>query len=73
MCGDTDTGLLLKGGLLIDGGTADILIRDGKFAEVFKGLTAPKSVREIDVAGRLVSPGLADGHVHLDETLLGAP
>jgi len=73
MCSDTDTDLLPKGGLLIDGGTADILIRDGKFAEIFKGVTAPKSVREIDVAGRLVSPGLVDGHVHLDKPLLGAP
>jgi cytosine deaminase len=59
--------------LLIDGGAADILISDGKFAEIFKGLAAPKGVREIDVAGRLVSPGLVNGHVHLDKTLLGAP
>ena len=73
MCSDTDTDLLLKGGLLIDGGAADILISDGKFAEIFKGLTAPKGVREIDVAGRMVSPGMVDGHVHLDKTLLGAP
>ena len=73
MCSDTDIGLLLKGGLLPDGGTADILIRDGKIAEISDGLAAPEGVREIDVAGRLVSPGLVNGHVHLDKTLLGAP
>ena len=73
MCSDTETDLLLKGGLLTDGGTADILIRDGKFAEISKGLAAPEGVREIDVSGRLVSPGLVNGHVHLDKTLLGAP
>ncbi|MDA0231830.1 MAG: hypothetical protein O3B21_16845 [Proteobacteria bacterium] len=73
MSNNIDTGLLLKGGLLADGTTADILIRDGKIAEISDGLTAPQNVREIDVAGRLVAPGLVDGHVHLDKTLLGGP
>ena len=30
-------------------------------------------MREIDAAGRLIAPGLVDGHLHLDKTLLGAP
>jgi len=73
MSNDTNSGLLLKGGLLPDGGSADILIRDGKIAEISDGLAAPEGVREIDLAGRLVSPGLVNGHAHLDKTLLGAP
>jgi len=73
MSNNIDAGLLLKGGLLPDGATADILIRDGNIAEISSSLAAPEDVREIDVAGRLVAPGLVDGHVHLDKTLLGAP
>ncbi|MFP6680702.1 MAG: hypothetical protein VCB07_00760 [Gammaproteobacteria bacterium] len=44
MCGYTNKGPLPKGGLLIDGGTADILIRDDKFAKTLKGLAAPTRI-----------------------------
>ncbi|MBT5674081.1 MAG: amidohydrolase family protein [Rhodospirillaceae bacterium] len=65
-------GLLLKGGVLPDGNSADIRIQGGKIAEIAGSIAAPEGVREIDVTGQLVSPGLVNGHVHLDKTLLGA-
>jgi dihydroorotase len=45
----------------------DILVRDGRIAEVGTGLALPAGVREIDAAGKLVLPGLVDVHVHLRE------
>lgn len=46
--------------------TVDILVSDGKIAEVGKGLEAPDAeVR--DMAGKVVVPGLVDIHVHLRE------
>ena len=67
-----EAGLLLKGGVLPDGGGADILIRGGKIVEISESIAAPEGARVIDVAGRLVTPGLVNGHVHLDKTLIGA-
>ncbi len=67
---------LLRSGRVVDvsgnGGKTldaerDILIRDGRIAEVGAGLAAPKGVREIDASGKLVLPGLVDVHVHLRE------
>ena len=45
----------------------DILIREGRIAEIGSGLATPKGVREIDAYGKLVLPGLVDVHVHLRE------
>src|SRR3546814_8695285 len=45
----------------IDGG--DVLIRGGKIAAVGKGLANP-GVREVDAAGRWVTPGVIDVHSH---------
>ena len=63
---------LLKGGLLPSGAVADILIRDGNIAGIADSISTPPDAQIIDVAGKLVSPGLVNGHVHLDKTLLGA-
>jgi cytosine deaminase len=73
MTDNDGAGLLLKNGALYRGGTADILIGDGVIAEIGESIAAPQGARVIDLAGRLVSPGLVDGHVHLDKTLIGAP
>ena len=43
----------------------DILIRDGKIAEVGPGLTAPRGARVVDATGRYVIPGIIDAHSHL--------
>ncbi len=56
---------LLTGGTLVtavDSRTGDLLIRDGKIAEVGTGLTS--SGRTLDVSGHLVLPGGIDTHVH---------
>ena len=54
---------------LPDGRTVDITIRDGAFA----AFDAPGDGEGEDLGGRLVLPGLIDGHIHLDKTFLGLP
>ena len=63
--------LLLKGGRVIDPSqkldeVCDVLIRDGKIAEVGKDLKA-ENVEVKDVTGMIVCPGLVDIHCHLRE------
>jgi len=61
--------LILRGGNLPDGRTGmDIGIADGRIAAVEAQLAA-KGRREINVAGRLVSPPFVDAHFHMDATL----
>src|SRR3954463_217131 len=65
--------LLIKGGHLIDpaakiNGPMDLLLRDGRVAEV----AAPNKIRgtaheKIDARGLIVAPGFIDLHVHLRE------
>lgn len=66
--------LLLRGGRVIDtsGATpfdsvADVLVRDGRIAEIGSGLAAPSGGNVVDVAGRVVTAGLVDLHVHFRE------
>jgi dihydroorotase len=67
--------LLLRGGRVIDTSrpdgpldvAADVLIRDGRIAEIGPGLAAPSGGRVINVADRLVVAGLVDLHVHFRE------
>jgi len=64
--------LLLKGGRVIDpsrnhDGQADVLIVDGRIESVGRGLNSPDGGDLIDVAGKVVAPGLVDIHVHLRE------
>jgi cytosine deaminase len=51
-----------------DGAPVDIGIRDGKIAHI--GARLPSGGREIDVDGRLVSPGFVETHIHLDKSRL---
>ncbi len=46
---------------------AEIGIADGRIALI--GLKLPSAKREIDAAGRVVTPGGVDGHVHLDQPM----
>ena len=62
--------VLLRGGTVhtVTDGTledADVLVEDGKITAVGHGLSAPRGVRVIDVAGRHVTPGIIDAHSHL--------
>jgi imidazolonepropionase-like amidohydrolase len=61
---------LIKSGtiLTVTKGTienGDVLIRDGKIAQVGKGLTPPESAKVIDATGLFVMPGIIDCHSHI--------
>ena len=65
--------LLVRGGTVIDGsgapGTpADVLVVDGRIAEVGPGLEA-SGATELDAGGAVVTPGFIDTHTHLDPSL----
>ena len=64
--------LLISGGTLLDPETgaetrADVLVTGGVVAEIGERLAAPDGVRVLDAAGRMVSPGWMDLHVHFRE------
>src|SRR3989440_2909054 len=51
----------------------DIAVKDGHFARIASDITE-SAAREIDAAGRLVTPPFIDAHVHLDAVLtVGQP
>ncbi len=61
--------ILIKGGRVISpaqqlDGTCDILIENGKITAIGKKLNG-KGAEVIDAAGKVVTPGLVDIHVHL--------
>lgn len=66
--------LVLRGGRVLkagDGGPErlDVVIGgDGRIAALAAAAPAPPGAQEIDLAGRLVAPGLVDAHQHLDKT-----
>ncbi|MCU4654037.1 amidohydrolase family protein [Roseibacterium sp. SDUM158016] len=66
--------LLLRAARLPDGrGPLDIAVRDGTIVQIAPRIEAD-ALREIDAAGRLVSPPFVDPHFHMDATLsLGLP
>jgi imidazolonepropionase-like amidohydrolase len=64
-----------KGNVLIKGGTvltitkgnlesSDVLVTDGKIAQVGKNLSAPANYKVIDATGMFVMPGIIDAHSH---------
>ena len=69
--------LALAGDLLIDdtwlwdgtgaprSGPLDVLVRDGKIAEISSQIQAPADARILDGQGATLIPGLIDSHVHL--------
>jgi dihydroorotase len=64
--------ILIRGGRVIDpsrgmDGQADVYIRDGKIAGVGRDLGSPDDALTVNAAGKIVSPGLVDLHVHLRE------
>jgi dihydroorotase len=61
--------VILRGGTVIDPAQGvrevrDVAVRDGKIAATEPSL-ADQARREIDVAGKIVSPGLIDVHAHV--------
>jgi cytosine deaminase len=59
--------LVLRNGRTDAGAPVSVTLQDGIIADLDPDPAAPG----IDLAGRLLLPGLVDGHVHLDKTLLG--
>ena len=61
--------ILIKGGNVYRGDSLneDILIKDGKVAEISKNILVTKEMTVIDAAGLIVAPGLVDIHVHFRE------
>ena len=64
--------LLIRGGRVVDpsqtlDGVRDVLIVDGRIAEVSENIDAPEAAQVLDASGLLVTPGLIDVHVHLRE------
>ncbi len=62
--------LLIRGGTVLtitngDLPDTDVLIRNGKIAEIGQNLSAPDGVRVIDAQGRYVMPGVIDSHSHM--------
>jgi N-acyl-D-amino-acid deacylase len=69
------TDVLIRGGTVVDGTgaagyPADVLVRDGKIAEIGSGLSAPQ-VLEAD--GHVVAPGFIDIHTHYDAQVFWDP
>jgi N-acyl-D-amino-acid deacylase len=67
--------LAIRNGLVVDGTgkearRADVGISDGRIAIVGE---VPEAAREIDAAGKAVTPGFVDLHSHSDFTLLVEP
>lgn len=61
--------LVLRGGLIVDGGggepfVGDVAIADGVIAAV--GAVQGRGAREIDAVGCIVTPGFVDVHTHYD-------
>lgn len=64
------TTYLLRQGLVVGADSisvADVLVRDGRIAEVATSIEAPARAQVIDVEGCWVGPGLVDLHTHLRE------
>ena len=64
--------ILIRGGRVLDPSrntdeVADLLLQDGKVEAVGRNLGQPDSADVLDAAGKVVSPGLIDLHVHLRE------
>jgi dihydroorotase len=67
---------LLAGGRLVDpaqgiDGQRDVAIRDGRIAAILPRGAAAEARTRIDVAGRLVIPGMIDSHAHVFQYVTG--
>jgi dihydropyrimidinase len=60
--------LIIRNGEVVTAGsrfTADVLVVDGRIAQMGVALEAPAEVPEIDAGGKYILPGGVDMHVHL--------
>lgn len=73
--GDICADLVLKNGKVINVFTnefelADVAVCNGKIVGVGNGY---KGLKEIDVEGKYICPGLIDGHIHIESSMLCGP
>jgi imidazolonepropionase-like amidohydrolase len=66
----TGGNVLIRGGTLltVTRGTmpdTDLLVRDGRIAQIGRNLTAPAGFAVVDARGKIVSPGIIDAHLHI--------
>ncbi len=67
----SETTLILRNGSLLDTragaivGQRDVVVEDGRIAEVSETAAARPGATEIDLGGRTLMPGLCDAHVHV--------
>ncbi len=64
--------LLLKGGTVVDpsvglNGVHDIAVQDGTIAHIAPTIPREEATRVLEVAGKIVTPGLIDLHAHVFE------
>jgi dihydroorotase len=64
--------LVLKGGRVVDpscghDGVLDVAVQNGKIARVAAAIPSAEATRVLEVAGKLVTPGLIDLHAHVFE------
>jgi len=67
--------IVIRGGTVIDGTgapgvEADLLVKDGRVAEIGTGLSGD---RELDASGAVVAPGFIDIHTHYDAQVFWDP
>src|SRR6201986_5267284 len=72
----TSFDLLLRGGRVIDpasgiDGLKDVAMRNGKIAVVQSDILPSSAKEVVDVAGKLVLPGLIDTHAHVYQYVTG--
>lgn len=64
-----DGSVLIRGARVFDGtrmlGVKDVLVRDGRIVAVARRVAAPSGIELIEARGRVLIPGLIDGHVHV--------
>lgn len=55
------------------GATVDLLLADGRIAQVAPAITPPPTATILDGQNQLLLPGLVNAHAHIDKNLLGRP
>jgi len=68
--------LLLSGGFVIDprnnvNQICDVAVKDGKIALVAPNIDRSSAAEQINVSGKLITPGLIDTHAHVFEYVTG--
>lgn len=54
-----------------DGSPLELAIAGGRFTAIAPDLPRSAGAEVVDLGGRLVLPGLVDGHIHLDKSFIG--